>query len=322
LPINDILSICIPTYNRAEILRGCLESIIPQARKHEIPIYISDNASTDNTAEVASVAHKKYPHIYYSRNPNNFGAEKNKACALKMSKSKYVWLCGDRVRVVEGAIDKILRKLNEEYFDLMVVNCYARPPRVMVKDIIESTLYTDQDKLLGDLGWWITFVGASIWNSDMIKNGKFDKYEHTDFVHIGVIFEYLANKNVRIYWDAKPLIYSAGESGWYNKTFEIFAKNWFELIQSLPAPYTEGTKRKCIKDLNVKNNNFTLRGIIQFRSLGYYDLNIYNMYKSYFKYVTNVPQFFLFLIAFMPPVPAVIIDFFRKIKNSLNPRMS
>jgi glycosyltransferase involved in cell wall biosynthesis len=304
------------------MLRGCLESIIPQAREHEVPIYISDNASADNTAGIVSAAREKYQHIYYSRNSANMGAERNKANVLKMSKSKYAWLFGDRARLVQGAIGTVLKKLSEGDLDLMVVNSLARPPRLMVRDVIGSALYTDQNKLLGDLGWWMTFVGASIWNSDIIKNGKFEKYEHTDFVHVGVIFEYLANKNAMVYWDAKPLIYSVGESGWYSRTFEIFAKNWFDLIQSLPSPYTAGAKRKCIRDLNVKNKNFSIRGFVALRSFGYYDLDLYRKYRHYFKYVTNVPQFILFLIAFMPPVPGVFIELFKKVKNTLRPNMS
>jgi len=318
--MNDLLSICIPTYNRAELLRGCLESIIPQAKKHGIPLYISDNASTDDTAHVVAAARMKYSHIYYSGNSSNLGAERNQSCVLKRSKSKYAWLIGDRARVNKGAIDKVLKKLSEGNLDLMVVNSYARPPRVMVKDIATSTVYTDQNKLLGDLGWWMTFVGASIWNSEIIRSGKFEKYEGTDFVHVGVLFEYLTKKNIRVYWCADPLICATGESGWYDKTFETFAKNWYNLISSLPAPYTEEEKKKCIKDLNTKNKNFSIRGFLIFRSFGYYDLNMYKKYRHYFQYVSNVPKFILFLIAILPPIPSGLITLLKSILDRYYPR--
>ena len=49
---NKQLSIVIPTYNRADFLDYSLKLHIPIVKKYNICIYISDNASTDNTKEV------------------------------------------------------------------------------------------------------------------------------------------------------------------------------------------------------------------------------------------------------------------------------
>ena len=46
-----ILTIAIPTYNRAIFLERSLKSIISQACPN-IEIIVSDNASTDNTAKI------------------------------------------------------------------------------------------------------------------------------------------------------------------------------------------------------------------------------------------------------------------------------
>ena len=52
--MNKLLSICIPTYNRAQFLPALLESIITQINGHEdkVEIIVSDNASTDNTKQI------------------------------------------------------------------------------------------------------------------------------------------------------------------------------------------------------------------------------------------------------------------------------
>ena len=62
------LSICIPTYNRALLLKECVESFLPEAVKYDIPIFISDNASSDNTKDVVEKLREVYPDIIYSRN--------------------------------------------------------------------------------------------------------------------------------------------------------------------------------------------------------------------------------------------------------------
>jgi glycosyltransferase involved in cell wall biosynthesis len=47
------LSICIPTYNRAQTLRETIDSILPQILGNfNIEILISDNASTDDTPSI------------------------------------------------------------------------------------------------------------------------------------------------------------------------------------------------------------------------------------------------------------------------------
>ncbi len=49
-----ILSICIPTYNRASYLINCLQSIIKSNlnSNYDIQVCISDNHSTDNTENI------------------------------------------------------------------------------------------------------------------------------------------------------------------------------------------------------------------------------------------------------------------------------
>jgi abequosyltransferase len=60
---NPLISITIPTYNRAEFLDRCLAAHIPVARAHNIQIFISDNASTDGTESVVKKRMTEYPWI-------------------------------------------------------------------------------------------------------------------------------------------------------------------------------------------------------------------------------------------------------------------
>ncbi|MDI6731884.1 MAG: glycosyltransferase, partial [Candidatus Margulisbacteria bacterium] len=75
--MNKTLSLCIPTYNRAAILGDYLKELAPQAAKYDVNIYISDNASTDETEQVVISLMGKYPNIYYSRNDKDMGHEYN-----------------------------------------------------------------------------------------------------------------------------------------------------------------------------------------------------------------------------------------------------
>ena len=51
--MSYLLSICIPTFNRAELLKNTLTSIYSQKANHsDFEVVISDNCSTDHTEEV------------------------------------------------------------------------------------------------------------------------------------------------------------------------------------------------------------------------------------------------------------------------------
>ena len=65
-----LLSVCIPTYNRAKNLENCLNSIkIASQKIHPsfVEICISDNASTDETSRVVE-KFKKFLNMKYKKN--------------------------------------------------------------------------------------------------------------------------------------------------------------------------------------------------------------------------------------------------------------
>ena len=119
---SNLLSICIPTYNHAEPLRKTLESMIPQARQYNIPIYVSDNASTDNTRKVLESFQKNYPLLYFKSNKENLGIDENMIIAARMASSKYVWVIGARRILLPGMLDKIYKILEGSTWDMVVLN--------------------------------------------------------------------------------------------------------------------------------------------------------------------------------------------------------
>jgi glycosyltransferase involved in cell wall biosynthesis len=59
----NILTICIPTYNRASLIDEALNHLIPIISDLKIEICISDNASPDNTQAIIKKHQLKYPYI-------------------------------------------------------------------------------------------------------------------------------------------------------------------------------------------------------------------------------------------------------------------
>ncbi|MDR0734197.1 MAG: glycosyltransferase family 2 protein [Elusimicrobiota bacterium] len=105
-----LLSVCIPTYNRAAYLSVLLDSIYVQKRD-DVEIVVSDNASTDNTREIV----KKYPGIIYHRSGKNLGFDANVLKVVSLANGKYCWLVGDDDALANGAIDYILKNIKNNY---------------------------------------------------------------------------------------------------------------------------------------------------------------------------------------------------------------
>ena len=106
-----LLSICIPTFNRAEYLRSSLANILSQAAELENPaqveVVVSDNASDDGTGEV--LKEFKRAGLVTGRNSANLGHIANLHKVIKMASGAYCWLMGDDDHIVPGALKKIVK---------------------------------------------------------------------------------------------------------------------------------------------------------------------------------------------------------------------
>lgn len=93
---NDpLVSILIPTYNRASLISDAIESAIKQTYNN-IEIIISDNNSEDNTEEICKQYVGKDNRIKYYKQNQNIGLINNTNFLIEKVKGDFiVWLCDD-----------------------------------------------------------------------------------------------------------------------------------------------------------------------------------------------------------------------------------
>lgn len=92
---KPLVSICVPTFNRAEKLQRAIDSILKGSYKN-IEIIISDNGSLDQTQNICSHLSKLHHVISYYRHPENLGPQYNFEFARQMAKGQYfMWLSDD-----------------------------------------------------------------------------------------------------------------------------------------------------------------------------------------------------------------------------------
>lgn len=97
------VSICVPTYNRARMLRQCLDHLA-EFQDQNFELVIGDNASTDDTAEVVASYRSRFRHLVYLRHDENLGFARNMDSVLRRASRPYMYILNDDDLVFEGAL--------------------------------------------------------------------------------------------------------------------------------------------------------------------------------------------------------------------------
>ena len=166
------LSICIPTYNRADCIGSCLDSVLSQMDE-SVEIVIVDGCSTDQTAEIVDKYVKSFPGIHYFCRDYNVGVDADILKTVETAKGQYCWFLSDDDKLEPGAIKCVLSKLHENpklvgvsvnmvaYDSEMEYEIRAVPP-VSRSRLTHDHLFRTRDEAFTMLGIHFGFLSAQI----------------------------------------------------------------------------------------------------------------------------------------------------------------
>ncbi|MEA5504066.1 glycosyltransferase family 2 protein [Halotia wernerae UHCC 0503] len=125
--MNKLLTIAIPTYNRAELLDKQLAWLAQAVKGFELDceILVSDNCSTDHTQDVISKWQQHLSNVTFkvNNNPENLGVMRNIMYCLSFATTKYVWTIGDDDPIQDRAVAYVINKLKRnEDLSLLFLN--------------------------------------------------------------------------------------------------------------------------------------------------------------------------------------------------------
>lgn len=87
------ISLCVPTYNRAHLLRHCVSTLLNQTAK-DIEVVVVDNCSSDDTLRVGG-EFSGHPRFRFFRNAENVGPQQNWNRCVDAARGDYLAICHD-----------------------------------------------------------------------------------------------------------------------------------------------------------------------------------------------------------------------------------
>lgn len=161
---QPLLSLCIPTYNRAQYLEKSIQSIICQDEflNGDVEIVISDNTSTDNTKEIAEIFARKYDNFFYNRNAENV-VDQNYPIVLSKAHGILRRLCNDTLVYKTDSLGYMCKVVREQM---------DNRPWVVWKESEQSdeVLQCNFRDYVLDMSFWITSINRySFWEEDCLN---------------------------------------------------------------------------------------------------------------------------------------------------------
>ena len=113
---KPLVSVIIPTYNRANLLLRAIKSVLSQTYKN-LELIIVDDCSTDNTGEVVRKLQRKDKRIKYIKHRENRGGSAARNTGIKVAKGEYVAFQDSDDKWIQDKLEKqlaVLKKFPDE----------------------------------------------------------------------------------------------------------------------------------------------------------------------------------------------------------------
>jgi glycosyltransferase involved in cell wall biosynthesis len=235
---KPLLTIAIPTYNRAKFLELSIQQLKKDASLIEdstIEVMIYDDCSTDNTEDVIKNAINKGMKINHSKNQQNLGLDGNVAKCINEAKGKYIVILGDDDLFIDGAIQWLVNTLKQKDYGVVCMKAYgyerdhnAEFPGRQGKEK-EFTNFSD---FLISIGPLVTFTSVCVFNKEIL--GKFDAKENCGswLVHVPLILASAIKAKINLYSTRYHIAAKRNNSGGYD-FIKVFVKNLGVFLDAL-----------------------------------------------------------------------------------------
>lgn len=183
---NPLVSIIIPTYNRAHLIGETLDSIVAQTYTYWECIIV-DDGSTDDTVDVIHKYIEKDARFQYHIRPRDRpkGGNAARNYGFEVSKGEYIqWFDSDDLMYNDLLLKKVNKFISQPYLDYVICGLETIDYEKKVKDFKVHnvtnflTSYLNDELILNSLNilWRRYVVEVTKWDCEILK------YQDLDFI--------------------------------------------------------------------------------------------------------------------------------------------
>ncbi len=234
---SPVLSICIPTFNRAPFLEQTLASICAQAafvEGEQIEVVISDNFSDDETQAVGQRYAAAFPgKVRYHRNAEPVQADKNFDIVMHLGRGDYLKLHNDNLLINNGSLAEMLRVVQATAAERPVIfftngNMNQGNPIEVLNNI---------NDFVRRVSFFCTWIGGfGMWREEFLAMTDFGRHTSLRLVQTDVLLRLMAmGKRAIVLYQPYFTGLNIGKKGGYNIA-EVFGQNYLWLLKLYLAP--------------------------------------------------------------------------------------
>ncbi|NMG77266.1 glycosyltransferase family 2 protein [Aromatoleum diolicum] len=270
--LNPLISFCITTFNRGEVVRETLQCLLEQAGPG-VEVVVVDAGTDGSCARIAADLSQKYDALRYFFRAENSGLDRDFCHAVELATGEYCWLFSDDDLIRPGAVDRVRSQLADKPA-LVITNAAVYgpdlsrvlQPAMMVLSDTRTLRPDEQGELLRVAGQCLSFIGSVVIRRDIWLARDPRPYWGTMFVHVGMIFQARLPGPVRLLAHPEVLI-RYGVGSWKPRQFEIWMKLWPDLIWSF-----DGLPDSAKAAVVARRPSTKLRSLLLYRAKRAYDI--------------------------------------------------
>lgn len=210
-----LLSICIPTWNRAESLSETLDSlasILPTLPSGSVELCLSDNASTDDTPRIVQEAKSLACIVRTKRLSENVSFSSNYWSAASLASGRYTWITGDDDQFDIGGLMSLVITLSDCRDDLLFLN--SSPWKEETRTLEDQPI-NGIEEYLAKLGiFHASFIGNSVFSTASLH--EYLNYQATlasAYPQMASVFGILASSRC-LFLNVRPVIIDDSMRSW------------------------------------------------------------------------------------------------------------
>ena len=237
-----LLTIAIPTYNRANFLDLCLERIVEEvanlsnSQQSLICVYVSNNASTDDTITVL----EKYQNLNtldlkVVHHQESIGGNNNIVHCYQSVETPYAWVMGDDDVILQGGLLLVLAQLKSQMVDVLYLSGYPYVTHYLEAAIWGAgqrgtIVHQSAEDFVRHTHVNLTFITAVVVRSNVCLKNHSHVLRETYLPQLSWVFALL--NSGRVFVTLKDRIYAGrmDNSGGYG-AFEVFGQQMPSIAQ-------------------------------------------------------------------------------------------